>query len=103
MKKKEIHFWLNGNYPNDEILHAYCYTKFAIDRDMSEIHTTQIALISTKLITEYGYRIFVHDYKDNRFEITLGSCERIDREITESMNLEKMLLNGAFGDVTGTL
>lgn len=102
MKEKEIHFWFDEQYPEDTY-HSYYYASWLIGWRFDLIHTTQIALISTKLITEKGYRIFIHDHRGKMFEITLGSCDRIDREITESMNLEKMLLNGAFGDVTGII
>ena len=64
------------------------------------IHTEQIVSCTTKLFTE-GYHIFIHPFRGEEFEITLGDCERTDREIRMGHNLYRMLINGVFGDVTG--
>ena len=61
-----------------------------------DVHTFQVCTISTHLF-DLGYRIFVHYSEiEPPFEITLGDCEKIDREIRMAHNLEKMLISGAF-------
>ena len=64
------------------------------------IHTEQIVSCTTELFTE-GYHIFIHPFRGEEFEITLGDCERTDREIRMAHNLFRMLISGAFGDVIG--
>ena len=64
------------------------------------IHTEQIVSCTTQLFTD-GYRIFIHPFEGDEFEITLGYCKRTEREIRMGHNLFRMLINGAFGDVTG--
>lgn len=92
-RNKEFHLYFDDDI--DAIHHSYTFTKWLIDTDWNDIHTTQVALISTRLITK-GYRILIHPVKGNVFEITLGACQCTDREIRMCHNLEKMLLNGAF-------
>lgn len=60
-----------------------------------DVMTIQVCTISTLLFTK-GYRIFVHDKPDSKFEITLGKCERTNREIRMGHNLERMILTGEF-------
>ena len=59
------------------------------------IHTTQVALVSISLI-HAGYRIFIYPSVGKPFEITIGKCVNTSKEIRESHNLEKLLVNGGF-------
>ena len=63
-----------------------------------EIHTTMVNLCTLSLLDK-GFRIFIHPQKGygDVFEITLGSCAGIDREIKPAHNLPNMLMGGVFG------
>jgi hypothetical protein len=55
------------------------------------VHTTQMHFLNW----HSGERLFVH-CNNEIYEITLGACEGIDREIREGFNIEHMLIAGAF-------
>ena len=92
MNKKEIHFY---KYYNSDCIHSWRDTERAINSGKEYINTTQMGLLSTNLI-EMGYHIFVHEDYDNFFEITLGDCERTDKEIRLAHNIFKMWMSGTF-------
>ncbi len=101
---KELHIWFDGSYP-ENTLHLYKSAMDAVKNSIPKIHTTQTELANLRFIENYGYRLFIHTYTGEVFEVTLGDCARTTKEIRPAHNLEKMLLNGAFdiddGDVTG--
>lgn len=78
---------------------TYDEVEKAIENEESEIHTVQLCTLTGDLF-EKGYRIFVYFRNSkgiiDRFEITLGECDRIDREVKSSMCLWHMLISGAF-------
>ena len=94
---KEFHLYLADSEltRKDYCLHSYVATKKAIEEGQYIIHTTQVALVGTYLI-HAGYRIFIYPAKGKNFEITIGKCINTTREIRESHNLEKLLVNGGF-------
>lgn len=98
--KKEFHLWCNhdSDVTQNCILHTVHEVEEAISLGICFINTTQVCTVST-ILFDKGYRIFVHDRYGKSFEITLGGCERTDKEIRMAHNLSKMLENGAFGDV----
>ena len=63
-----------------------------------EIRTTMVNLCTLSLLDK-GFRIFIHPQSGfgDVFEITLGSCDRTDREIRPAHNLPNMLMSGEFG------
>ena len=77
--------------PNDGDKYWGCYSG-----GKDRIDTQNIIFADLRLITEHGYRLFIHPEVGDVFEITLGECEHLDRDLRPVMNLLKMILNGAF-------
>lgn len=96
-KQKEIHFYFT--IPEPEIFDETCIFPYDITYCLSKnepiIHATVYRYCTTRLF-ELGYRIFIHPYKGETFELTLGACANTDREIRMGHNLEKMLFTGVF-------
>lgn len=99
---------IETQYPNPPIYRVhcsscYCGTDGKINKDKAidlwnsrvETHASMTDLF------DKGYRIFVHPNAHDRFEITLGKCERTGREIKRSHCLWKMILAGEF-DINST-
>ena len=99
---KEIHFYCAGDNSVFKYSIAFTYVSFqdSINAGIEQFATTQLSCLSTDLITKYGYRIFIHPYKGEIFEITLGDCANTTKEIRPAHNLEKMLIAGAFDTET---
>ena len=95
---KEFHLWFSCSYDKEYTSHSYGVTERLIEKGRPIIHTTQVMCVSTKLF-EKGYRIIIHCEDESEFEITLGACERTDREIRMGHCLSRMLVNGAFDGV----
>lgn len=60
------------------------------------IYTHNIVFCDMKIITKYGYRLFVHPQIGEPFEITLGKCANTKREIKPETNILHLLLSGEF-------
>lgn len=99
---KEIHFYCVGDYFVLNHIMAFTYVSFqeCLHKEIEQFDTTQLSCLSTDLITKYGYHIFIHPYKGEVFEITLGDCANTTKEIRPAHNLEKMLIAGAFDTET---
>lgn len=83
-------------YLNQEIIHGYLETVKAIHEGKKQIYTTQMALLSTTLITYYGYKIFVVESNSRKIEIKLGDNDHTDRLIREGHNLFNLWTSGEF-------
>lgn len=99
---KEIHFYCASDHSMLNYPMAFTYSSFqdSINVGIEQFATVQLSCLSTDLITKYGYRIFIHPYKGETFEITLGDCANTTKEIRPAHNLEKMLIAGAFNTET---
>lgn len=94
--EKQIHFYFDNQYPEDETLHTYRLTELLIKVESERIDTTQIVLCTTDLFRK-GYRIFIHPTKGDMFEIKLGdNSPYTDKDIRMEHNLYKMLIAGTF-------
>lgn len=60
------------------------------------IHTANLLFCDMKIITKYGYRLFIHPHVGEPFEITLGKCANTKREIKPETNILHLLLAGEF-------
>lgn len=90
---REIHFY---EYYKSIAYHSWITTQEQIENGKNIIHTTQMGLLNTRLF-ELGYRIFIHEYELEYYEIVLGSGnERTNREIKMGHNLFKMWQSGEF-------
>ena len=95
--EKEIHFYA---YYNSHCIHGWRDTKRDIERDQEYIETTQMGLLSTDLLVK-GYKVYIHDDYDDKYELKLGDCPRTDKEIRVANNLFKMWKAGAFRNKEG--
>ena len=87
----ELYLFLDTECRGYTGITTYRDTLYAINRNISVVHTTQPAFLQFK----YAKRLFVVVNTETH-EITLGKCEGTDKEIHKAHNIEKMLLNGAF-------
>ncbi|WP_206459393.1 hypothetical protein [Anaerovorax sp. IOR16] len=78
-----------------EFKHGFYETEIAIIDSETQIYTTQMGLLNTRLF-ELGYRVFVREMNNDMFEIKLGDNERTNREIRMGHNLFKMWCAGEF-------
>ena len=94
----EIHFYESSkSYPlNKNILHDWENSKNSIKNKSSEIHTTQMCLLSSTLLHD-GYRVFVHQSDGFVYEITLRSKTNMDdRSVRSAQNVYAMWANNIF-------
>ena len=96
MKEYHLYMYLPDWFTraNDSCSYTIAHTNERIYRGLT-VDTIQACTLSTSLF-EKGYRVFIHDKPGSSFEITLGTCERTNREIKMGHNLLNLLLSGEF-------
>ena len=92
---KELHIYLNGNYPPDTITN-YADTMSAIETGKEIVITTQPHFCSFDWALDHGYNLCVHMLDDSVIWPKIGSNDFTDKELRRAHRLEKMLLAGAF-------
>lgn len=93
----EIHFYDSQlSVPaNVDQYYGWVDTIRAVNAKVEQIHTTQMGLLLTALF-ERGYRIFVHPYDDEPYEIKLEANDCTDRKIKMEHNLFNLWKAGEF-------
>lgn len=100
----EIHFYESTKYFSMPIYTAegceYCLdwkrTKEAIEKQVGEIHTLQMCLLSTTLLHE-GYKVFIHQDNGVMYEITLQTKNNHgNRTVRTCQNMYAMWTNNIF-------
>lgn len=91
----EIHFY-EFDLGTPDCLYDWRSTKAAIDAKTPYISTTQMCLLSTTLLLD-GYRIFVHQYNNVQYEITLQNKGNTgNRAVRVSQNIYAMWASNVF-------
>lgn len=94
--EKEFHIWFSdcqfglGVNSYESIMNSL---KSAYSR---VVHTHNLLFCDMKIITKYGYRLFIHPQVGDPFEITLGKCANTKREIKPETNILHLLLSEEF-------
>lgn len=93
----EIHFYDSQlNFPADvDQYYGWVDTIRAINSEVKKIHTTQMGILTT-LLFEHGYKIFIHPYDADPYEIKLGVNDCTMREIRMGNNLFNLWQSGEF-------
>lgn len=92
---REFHVWFFN--PWSRTYNAYCEVLEDVKEGYDGINTQNLVFCDMKIITKYGYRLFIHPQVGEPFEITLGKCANTSRVIKPKTNILKLLLSGEFG------
>lgn len=90
----EFHVWFFS--PWSKTYNAYCEVLEDVKEGYDGINTQNLVFCDMKIITKYGYRLFIHPQVGEPFEITLGKCANTKREIKPETNILHLLLAGEF-------
>lgn len=93
--EKEFHVWFFFN-PWIQMCNAYCEILECVKEGYGGINTQNLVFCDMKIITKYGYRLFIHPQIGDPFEITLGKCANTKREIKPETNILHLLLSREF-------
>ena len=91
---REFHVWFFN--PWGKTYNAYCEVLEDVKEGYDGINTQNLVFCDIKIITKYGYRLFIHPQVGEPFEITLGKCAGTKREIKPETNILHLLLSGEF-------
>ena len=92
MREFHVYFYSQGDEYDgyDDILRLLKLIRY------QAINTQNLVFCDMKIITKYGYRLFIHPQIGEPFEITLGKCANTKREIKPETNILHLLLSGEF-------
>lgn len=92
MREFHVYFYSYGivNDGYDDVLRMMKLLKSPV------IYTQNLVFCDMKIITKYGYHLFIHPQVGEPFEITLGKCANTKREIKPETNILRLLLSGEF-------
>lgn len=113
---KDLHVWFGRNMPRSclldgDIIESYdeLSTVFRVNKRMDQlsdgyffiprdivIRTHNVIFANSRVIEEYGFRLFIHPSIGDMFEITFGECANTSREIQPHHDILKLLLSGEF-------
>lgn len=91
---REFHVWFFN--PWCRTYNAYCEVLEDVKEGYDGINTQNLVFCDMKIITKYGYRLFIHPQIGEPFEITIGKCANTKREIKPETNILRLLLAGEF-------
>lgn len=102
--RRELHIWFRNNVPRWGFVEPYnvLVNMCQILKNESEhlgnvvIHTHNVIFANSRMIEEYGFRLFIHPAVGDMFEITFGECANTNREIKPHHDILKLLLSGEF-------
>ena len=90
---KEFHVWFcTCKEPNHAIMQSVLW----LMKRNQNVHTCNLIFADMRIITKWGYRLYIHPTVGDPFEITLGKCANTSREIKPETNILNLLLSGEF-------
>ena len=92
---REFHVWFFQPWTT-KLYNAYTIVLDMLKEGYTTINTQNLIFADMRIITKYGYRLFIHPQIGEPFEITLGKCANTKREIKPETNILHLLLSGEF-------